>query len=53
MRCEHAAAGTENLMPYLFDAVKGYATVGEICDALRVGVRRVRGDCGYLRSTSN
>jgi len=22
-------------MPYLFDAVKTYATVGEICDALR------------------
>jgi methylmalonyl-CoA mutase N-terminal domain/subunit len=22
-------------MPYLFEAVKTYATVGEICDALR------------------
>jgi methylmalonyl-CoA mutase N-terminal domain/subunit len=22
-------------MPYLLDAVKAYATVGEICDALR------------------
>jgi methylmalonyl-CoA mutase N-terminal domain/subunit len=22
-------------MPYLFDAVKAYATVGEVCDALR------------------
>jgi methylmalonyl-CoA mutase, N-terminal domain len=31
----HAAAGTENLMPHLFDAVKAYATLGEICDALR------------------
>jgi methylmalonyl-CoA mutase, N-terminal domain len=30
-----AAAGTENLMPYLFEAVKAYATLGEICDALR------------------
>jgi methylmalonyl-CoA mutase, N-terminal domain len=30
-----AAAGKENLMPYLYDAVKAYATLGEICDALR------------------
>jgi methylmalonyl-CoA mutase N-terminal domain/subunit len=30
-----AAEGKDNLMPYLFDAVKAYATVGEICDALR------------------
>jgi methylmalonyl-CoA mutase, N-terminal domain len=30
-----AAEGKDNLMPYLFDAVKTYATVGEICDALR------------------
>jgi methylmalonyl-CoA mutase, N-terminal domain len=30
-----AAEGTENLMPFLFDAVKSYATLGEICDALR------------------
>lgn len=30
-----AAKGTENLMPYIFTAVKSYATVGEICDALR------------------
>ena len=31
----HAAAGDDNLMPHLFDAVKSYATLGEICDALR------------------
>src|SRR5579863_8266299 len=31
----HAAAGDENLMPHLIDAVKSYATLGEICDALR------------------
>jgi methylmalonyl-CoA mutase, N-terminal domain len=31
----HAAEGTENLMPHLFEAVKAYATLGEICDALR------------------
>ena len=30
-----AAAGTENTMPYLIDAVKAYATLGEICDAFR------------------
>jgi methylmalonyl-CoA mutase N-terminal domain/subunit len=30
-----AAAGTENLMPYLFEAVKAYATLGEICDTMR------------------
>ena len=29
------AAGSENLMPYLFEAVKAYATLGEICDAMR------------------
>jgi len=31
----HAAAGTDNLMPHLIDAVKAYATLGEICSALR------------------
>jgi methylmalonyl-CoA mutase N-terminal domain/subunit len=30
-----AAAGSENLMPYLYDAVKAYATLGEICEAMR------------------
>jgi methylmalonyl-CoA mutase N-terminal domain/subunit len=30
-----AAAGEENLMPYILDAVKAYATTGEICDAMR------------------
>src|SRR5467141_1480537 len=30
-----AAKGAENLMPFLYDAVKSYATLGEICDALR------------------
>jgi methylmalonyl-CoA mutase N-terminal domain/subunit len=30
-----AAEGKDNLMPYLFDAVKAYATVGEVCDTLR------------------
>jgi methylmalonyl-CoA mutase N-terminal domain/subunit len=30
-----AARGEENLMPYIIDAVKVYATTGEICDAMR------------------
>ncbi len=30
-----AAAGTDNLMPYILEAVRGYATLGEICDTLR------------------
>src|SRR6202161_3040977 len=30
-----AAAGTENTMPYIYEAVKAYATLGEICDTLR------------------
>ncbi|MGH9707631.1 MAG: methylmalonyl-CoA mutase family protein, partial [Candidatus Acidiferrales bacterium] len=30
-----AAAGAENTMPHIYDAVKAYATLGEICDALR------------------
>jgi methylmalonyl-CoA mutase N-terminal domain/subunit len=30
-----AAEGTENTMPYILNAVKSYATLGEICDSLR------------------
>ncbi|WP_423745895.1 methylmalonyl-CoA mutase family protein (plasmid) [Haladaptatus sp. SPP-AMP-3] len=30
-----AAEGDDNLMPYIVDAVKAYATVGEICNVLR------------------
>src|ERR1700676_1733156 len=30
-----AAQGHENLMPQIYDAVKAYATLGEICNALR------------------
>ncbi len=30
-----AAQGKDNLMPFIFEAVKAYATLGEICDALR------------------
>jgi methylmalonyl-CoA mutase N-terminal domain/subunit len=32
---ESAARGDKNLMPYIIDAVKVYATTGEICDAMR------------------
>ena len=31
-----AAEGKDNLMPFIFDAVKSYASLGEICDAMRV-----------------
>jgi methylmalonyl-CoA mutase, N-terminal domain len=30
-----AAQGKDNLMPHILDAVKTYATLGEICDAMR------------------
>jgi methylmalonyl-CoA mutase N-terminal domain/subunit len=30
-----AARGTDNLMPAILDAVRAYATLGEMCDALR------------------
>jgi methylmalonyl-CoA mutase, N-terminal domain len=30
-----AAEGTENTMPYILDAVRAYATVGEMCNALK------------------
>ncbi|MBI2857248.1 MAG: methylmalonyl-CoA mutase, partial [Chloroflexi bacterium] len=32
---ERAARGSDNLMPYIIAAVKAYATLGEICHALR------------------
>lgn len=34
-KLREAAKGKENLMPYLIDAVKTYATLGEICGVLR------------------
>ena len=39
-RLENAARGSENLMPYIVEAVEAYATVGEISDAFR----RVHGE---------
>ena len=35
-RLEACARGQENLLPPMIEAVKAYATVGEICDRLRV-----------------
>jgi methylmalonyl-CoA mutase N-terminal domain/subunit len=39
-----AAAGTANLVPVLLEAVRAYATIGEICDTLRAvfGVHQER-----------
>jgi methylmalonyl-CoA mutase N-terminal domain/subunit len=34
-RLQEGARGDANLMPLLLDAVRAYATVGEMCDALR------------------
>ena len=34
-KLETAAQGSENLMPYIYDCVKEYATLGEICNILR------------------
>jgi methylmalonyl-CoA mutase N-terminal domain/subunit len=31
----NASKGRENLMPFIYDAVKSYATLGEICDAMK------------------
>jgi methylmalonyl-CoA mutase N-terminal domain/subunit len=30
-----AAAGNVNMMPFVLDCVRAYATLGEICDTLR------------------
>ena len=34
-RLSKACEGTENTMPYIIDAVRVYATLGEICDSMR------------------
>ncbi len=34
-RLRYAAAGSENLLPILVGAVRAYATIGEMCNALR------------------
>ena len=40
-----AAQGSENLMPYLLDAVRAYATLGEICRVLRQVFGEYREPC--------
>ena len=32
---ENAANGNNNLIPFIIDAVKAYASVGEICNTMR------------------
>jgi methylmalonyl-CoA mutase, N-terminal domain len=32
----NAARGENNLMPFIVDAVRSYASVGEICNTMRV-----------------
>jgi methylmalonyl-CoA mutase N-terminal domain/subunit len=34
-RLEAAAKGSDNLMPCILDAVRAYATLGEVCGVLR------------------
>ena len=34
-KLKKASAGDDNLMPFIIDAVKDYASVGEICNTLR------------------
>ncbi len=34
-RLKNAAGGSDNLMPHILEAVRAYATLGEICDVLR------------------
>ena len=35
LQLNNAAKGTENLMPFLLEAVENHATLGEIADTLR------------------
>jgi len=34
-RLKKAAKGSENLMPYILDCIRSYATLGETCGLLR------------------
>ncbi len=43
---ERAARGTDNLMPPILDAVRAYATLGEVCGVLR----KVFGEYSDLKS---
>jgi methylmalonyl-CoA mutase N-terminal domain/subunit len=44
---EQAARGSENLMPALLDAVKAYATLGEMMDVFRVVFGEYQPSWGY------
>ena len=46
-----AARGPDNTMPPLLDCVRAYATVGEMCDALRRGVGGISGSAAHLASS--
>ncbi|MFX1259951.1 MAG: methylmalonyl-CoA mutase family protein, partial [Promethearchaeota archaeon] len=35
LKLKEAAKGTENLMPYIIDAVREYASIGEIINVLK------------------
>lgn len=35
LKLKSAAEGTNNLMPFILDAVKAYASIGEICNSMR------------------
>jgi len=41
-KLRNAANGTENLMPYILDAVESYATVGEISQSLKTAFGKFR-----------
>ena len=44
---ERAARGSENLMPCILEAVRAYATLGEICDVFRKVFGVYRGVLGF------
>jgi methylmalonyl-CoA mutase N-terminal domain/subunit len=48
---DHAARRDENLLPFILEAVKAYATVGEVCDVLRraFGIHRATDTLGQER----
>jgi methylmalonyl-CoA mutase N-terminal domain/subunit len=35
MELKNAAEGNDNLIPFIIEAVKTYASIGEICNTLR------------------
>ncbi len=43
-----AAEGTDNLMPPILEAVRNYASIGEICNTMRISFWRVQRTRCYL-----